>query len=139
VPLKELGYTDRFEVILRARGAPMHLQELATAIAADSSEEKHLDLHLTTNLLSPSPRFVPVGRSGYWALREWQDVETRTIPDMAAELLESSPRPLRGIELYRLIGVRRRIGYNSIGTLLGCDKRFKKIARGTWALKKKRA
>jgi hypothetical protein len=138
VPLKELSYTDRCEVILRARGAPMHLRELNSAIAADSSEKNHRKIKLTSVLLSASRRFVPVGRSGYWALREWQDVETRTIPDMAAELLKSSPRPLRGIELYKLIKVRRRIGYNSIGTLLGCDKRFKKVARGTWALKKKR-
>jgi hypothetical protein len=139
VPLKELGYTDGWEAILRARGAPMHLRELNSAIAEDSSERNHRKIKLTSALLSASGRFVPVGRTGYWALPEWQDVETRTIPDMAVELLESSPRPLRGIELYRLIKVRRRIGYNSIGCLLGCDKRFKKVARGTWALNKKRA
>jgi hypothetical protein len=117
----------------------MHLRELNSAITADSSERNRRKIKLTCALLSASRRFVPVGRTGYWALREWQDVETRTIPDITADILEASPRPLRGIELYRLIKVRRRIGYNSIGTLLGCDKRFKKVARGTWALKKKRA
>ena len=139
VPLKALDYTDRCEVILRARGAPIHLRELNSAITADSSDRNRRKIKLTCALLSASRRFVPVGRTGYWALREWQDVETRTIPDIAADILEASPRPLRGTELYRLIKVRRRIGYNSIGTLLGCDKRFKKVARGTWALKKKRA
>jgi hypothetical protein len=139
VPLKELSYTDRCEVVLRARGAPMHFRELHSAIAADSSKKNRRKIKLTGVLLSASRRFAPVGWTGYWALREWRDVETRTIPDMAAELLESSPRPLRGIELYRLIKVRRRIGYNSIGTALSCDKRFKKVARGTWALKKKHA
>jgi hypothetical protein len=63
----------------------MHLRDLNSAIAADSSKR-------TSVLLSASSRFIPIGRTGYWALREWQDVETRTIPDMAAELLESSPR-----------------------------------------------
>jgi Bacterial RNA polymerase, alpha chain C terminal domain len=139
VSLKELSYTDRCEVILRARGAPMHFRDLHSAIAADSSKRSRRKIKLTGALLSASRRFVSVGWTGYWALREWRDVETRTIPDIAAELLEASPRPLRGIELYRLIKVRRRIGYNSIGCLLGCDKRFKKVARGTWALKKKRA
>ena len=135
VTLKELGYTDRFEVILRRRGAPMHLQELATAIAADSSEGKPLDLHLTTNLLSPSPRFVPVGRSGYWALREWRNVETRTIVDIAAEILAGSPQPLHYSELFRLIKTRRRIARTSLGTMLRDDGRFMRVARATWALK----
>jgi len=110
VPLKALGYTDRCEVVLRARGAPMHLRDLNSAIAADSSKR-------TSVLLSASSRFVPIGRTGFWALREWQDVEARTVSDMVAELLESSPRPLRGTELYRLIKLRRRIGYHSIGPL----------------------
>jgi hypothetical protein len=139
VPLTELSYTDGCEVILRAREAPMHLRELNSAITADSSDRNRRKIKLTCALLSASSRFVPVGRTGYWALREWQDVETRTIPDIAADILEASARPVRGIELYRLIKVRRRIGYNSIGTLLSCDKRFKKVVRGTWALKKKRA
>jgi hypothetical protein len=112
VPLKALGYTDRCEVILRARGAPMHLRDLNSAIGAESSNRT---LHKIGVLLSASSRFVPIGRTGFWALREWQDVESRTLADMATELLESSPRPLRGIGLYRLIKVRRRIGYHSLG------------------------
>ena len=43
--------------------------------------------------LSGSRRFVPIGRTGYWALREWQDVETHAIPGMTAELL-NLPRHL---------------------------------------------
>jgi hypothetical protein len=85
----------------------MHLRDLNSAIVADSSERNRRKIKLTSALLSASRRFVPVGRTGYWALREWQDVETRTVSDMAAELLESSPRPLRGTELYRLIKLRR--------------------------------
>ena len=109
VPLKALGYTDRCEVVLRARGAPMHLRDLNSAIGAESSKRV---LRTIGVLLSASSRFVPVGRTGYWALQEWQDVESRTIADMAAELLESSPEPLHRIELYRVINVRRRIDYH---------------------------
>ena len=93
VSQRQLGYTDRCEVILRARGAPMRLRDLNSAIVADSSERNRRKIKLTSALLSASRRFVPIGRTGYWALREWQDMETRTIPDMAAELL-NLPRDL---------------------------------------------
>ena len=71
----------------------MHLRDLNSAIVADSSERNRRKIKLTAALLSASRRFIPVGRTGYWALREWQDVETRTSPGMAAELL-NLPRDL---------------------------------------------
>jgi hypothetical protein len=92
VSLRELSYTDRCEVTLRARG-PMHLRDLNSAIVADSSERNRRKIKLTSALLSGSRRFVPIGRTGYWALREWQDVETHAIPGMTAELL-NLPRHL---------------------------------------------
>ena len=58
VPLKALGYTDRCEVVLRARGAPMHLRDLNSAIGAESSKRI---LRTIGVLLSASSRFVPVG------------------------------------------------------------------------------
>jgi hypothetical protein len=90
---RQLGYTDRCEVILRARGAPMRLRDLNSAIVAESSERNRRKIKLTSALLSASRRFVPLGRTGYWALREWQDMETHAIPDMTAELL-NLPRDL---------------------------------------------
>jgi hypothetical protein len=70
VSQRQLGYTDRCEVILRARGAPMRLRDLNSAIVADSSERNRRKIKLTSPLLSGSRRFVPIGRTGYWALRE---------------------------------------------------------------------
>ena len=118
----------------------MHLRELHSAIGADSSKRNGRKIKPTSALLSR----VAVGlfRSGGPAIGRcenggmWKPVPSRTLQpnywnlrrDLCAE-----------IELYRLIKVRRRIGYYSIGTLLGCDKRFKKVGRGIWALKKKRA
>jgi hypothetical protein len=98
VSLKELSYTDRCEVILRALG-PMHLRDLNSAIVADSSERNRRNIKLTSALLSASRRFVPLGRTGYWALREWQDVEIHAIPGMRAELL-NLPRHLYAEQNY---------------------------------------
>lgn len=130
-----LAYTERYEVILRNRGRPMHLGDLTAAIVALSPDSHPPSRHDTAVLLSASPRFIAVGRTGYWALREWRNVETRTIVDIAAELLASSGRPLHESQLLRFIGSRRPVAASSIGSLLRHDLRFVRVLPRTWTLK----
>jgi hypothetical protein len=132
VRLSELSYTDRCEAILRARGQPMHIKQLTSDLADTAPERKRRDTQGTIALLSPSPRFVVIGKSGYWALREWTGIETRTIADVAADLLLSTGRPVRAGELFRLIEKRRPMARISLGGVLTQDPRFVRIGRATW-------
>jgi len=139
VRLSQLSYTDQCEVILRARGHPMHIEELALALAETNPERKRRTAQDTVALLSPVPRFVAIGKSGYWALREWKNVETRTIADVAVDLLASIGKPLHVDELFVLIRKRRPVARISMETVLRQDRRFVRVARATWTLKKRAA
>jgi DNA-directed RNA polymerase delta subunit len=132
----ELSYTDQCEVILRARGQPMHIQELTLALRETNAERTRCNAQDTVALLWPSHRFVAIGKSGYWALREWKGIETRTIADVAADLLASKGKPLHVDELFALIEKRRPAARISMETVLRQDPRFIRVARATWALKK---
>ena len=138
VRFKELSYTDRLEVLLRARNSPMHVRELTLAIETGKSDAaKPRDPQATTSLLGPSPRFTAIGKTGYWALSEWQDIETRMITTLAADLLASFPEPIHELALFRLIKVCRPVAFESIGSLLQHDGRFVRVAPRTWKLKKR--
>jgi DNA-directed RNA polymerase delta subunit len=136
VRLGELSLTDRCEVILRARGQPMHIQELTVTLAETAAGRKRRTAQDTVALLWPSARFVAIGKSGYWALPEWKNVETRTIADVAVDLLTSIGKPLHVDELFALIEKRRPAARISMGTVLRQDPRFVRVARATWTLKK---
>jgi DNA-directed RNA polymerase delta subunit len=137
VRLSELSYTDQCEVILRARGQPMHIQELTSALAETAGRREGRTAQDTVALLWPLARFVAIGKSGYWAIREWKGIETRTIADVAADLLASIGRPLHVDELFALIENRRPAARMSMETVLRQDPRFIRVARATWTLKKR--
>jgi Bacterial RNA polymerase, alpha chain C terminal domain len=138
VRFNELSYTDRLEVLLRARNSPMHVRDLTSAIRqGGGNSAKSRDPQLTASLLWESPRFTAIGKTGYWALSEWRDIETRIITTLAADLLASSPEPLHEFALFRLIKACRPVAYESIGSLLGHDGRFVRVAPRTWKLKKR--
>src|SRR5262249_19800598 len=128
----ELSYTDRCEAILRARGKPMHIQELTSALTDSAPERKGRNAQDTVGLLCPSPRFVAIGKSGYWALREWKGIETRTIADVVADILSSIGKPVHTDELFRLAEKRRPMTRRSMSGLLRQDPRFARIGRATW-------
>lgn len=128
--------TDRLERILSDNGAAMSTTELAAKAnylrgGAGSTKTRHQ----ISVALSADPRFKPVGRSGYWALSTWKHVETRTVSDIAAELVRLRGKPVKESELYRLIRARRRVSANSIGKLLSQDSRFGRVAPLTWELR----
>jgi DNA-directed RNA polymerase delta subunit len=135
VRFSKLSYTDRCEVILRARGQPMHIQELTSILGATATERRGRTAQDTVALLWPSARFVSIGKSGYWALREWKGIETRTIADVAADLLASIGKPLHVDELFALVEKRRPAARMSMDTVLRQDARFVRIGRATWTLK----
>jgi DNA-directed RNA polymerase delta subunit len=117
----------------------MHIQELTSALAATATERTGRTAQDTVGLLWPLPRFVAIGKSGYWALREWKGIETRTIADVAADLLASIGKPLHVDELFALIQKRRPAARISMNNVLRQDPRFVRVAPARWTLKKRAA
>lgn len=128
--------SDQLERILRKRGGPMHLRELTAEIARVRRRPgRVLTVRNISAALSHQERFKSVSRTGYWVLREWKNVETGTIADIAAEILHRSKRSMTQAQLYPLIARRRLVGTSSLCTILRQDGRFRRVAPMTWELK----
>jgi hypothetical protein len=128
--------TDQLERILRERGTPMRPRELAAEIG--KFKGKAGSVRTSRNVgsaLSGDKRFKPIGRSGVWALSEWNHIEARTVADIAADLIRQAARPMTEAELFDLISPRRSVSKGSIGSLLREDGRFRRTKPITWELK----
>ena len=126
---------DRCERILREHYAPMHYKDLAAEIERRLPPTSHrIPPRSVACRLAGSKRFTPIGRTGVWSLREWTHVETRTVADIAAELLAESGEPLTERQLFQLIQPLRSVRSGSIGTLLREDRRFRRPAPAVWEL-----
>jgi hypothetical protein len=128
--------SDQLERILRDRGKPMHVREIAAKVRLPNRGSARLrTVHQVSSLLSDQKRFKCIANTGYWILREWKGFETRTIIQIAADICRQSKKPMTEAELYRLIAAQRSVRPRSIGKLLLQDKRFRRIAPRTWEFK----
>ena len=136
VRLGELkNHVDRAERILREHGMPMHFKEIHSQIARLAPTAlAGLSPRDLSSRMANAPRFVPLGRTGVWSLREWPHIETGTVADIAARLLSTSECPLSESRLFELISPLRQVRRGSIGTLLREDQRFRRVAPAVWAL-----
>ena len=126
---------DRCERILRAHGKPMHYHELAKKAGFVPPAPKSLKPYQAVSTqLGADPRFVHVGRTGLWGLASWNDLERRTVADLAAHVLDGAGRVLTEAELYRAMSSRRPVSRKFLNSELARDPRFIRVAPATWAL-----
>ena len=126
---------DQLERILDERGSPMNKHELAREVGRFKGRagSKRSALHVAS-AMSHDKRFKAIGRTGIWVLARW-DVETGSLPDVAARCLKQSGRPLTEAELFQMIAARRPVNMNSILSSLREDGRFRRVAPRTWELR----
>ncbi len=126
--------SDQLERLLRDRGRPTHFKELARELGRfEGRQGSTRGPRQVSVALSDDTRFVSIRRSGLWSLTEW-NIETRTIAELAYELLRSAKRPMTEAQMYPPIAKRRPLKPDSIGRLLHDDPRFRRVAPCTWAL-----
>jgi hypothetical protein len=130
---------DHYERLLEKAGKPMHYREIASRARRKGYKVAFINGRAVTITMIRDPRFVPIARSGFWALASWPNIETRTIPDLASDLLRESGRPLHQDDLYAMMSSRRRLKRESVATLLSRDKRFRMVAPRVWALRQSAA
>ncbi len=124
---------DHYERILEAAGKPVHYSEIWQQ-ARRTREGGHVSPGHTRSSLSRAARFVAIARSGFWALAAWSNVETRSTPEIAADILHGIPGPVTERALYALVAARRPVKQRSIWSQLAADPRFLRPSRGTWQL-----
>lgn len=113
----------------------MNKHELAREVGRFKGRagSKRSALHVAS-AMSHDKRFKAIGRTGIWVLARW-DVETGSLPDVAARCLKQSGRPLTEAELFQMIAARRPVNMNSILSSLREDGRFRRVAPRTWELR----
>ena len=126
---------DKIERVLKHRGSAMHLREITAEIARTTRTSRRRGVRSIAASLTGNKRFTPIGRTGYWVLAEWRNVETRTIADVAAEILGRSKIPMTSAQLYTLILARRPLALRSVSRLLNEDARFDRVGPSEWRLK----
>jgi uncharacterized protein YbjT (DUF2867 family) len=113
----------------------MHFREIHGEILRLAPKSlKGLSPRDLSSRMANASRFVPVGRSGTWSLREWPHIETGTVADIAARMLRAGESPMSEGQLYEVIAPLREVRRASIGTLLRDDARFRRVGPAQWAL-----
>ncbi len=127
--------TDQVERILSAKGVPTPTKIIVSELNREMANRGVIrTVKNVAAAMSDDDRFRPIGRTGVWALKRWR-VETRTIVDVAADIIRRKKRPVTEAELSTLIQAKRSVSYESLGSLLGKDSRFTRIRARTWELK----
>jgi hypothetical protein len=126
---------NQYERLLREAGKPLHFKEI-THQARRATCSGLIQSSAVTKILTEDSRFVAVAQSGLWALTEWGDIETRTITNIAADLIEKAGGPIDQDRLYTLIKARRPVARDSIRALLDRDGRFRRAGIQMWSLRR---
>jgi Schlafen, AlbA_2 len=110
--LKSQG--DRAYRILEGAHQAMHFVDIQRIIKAKLIErsERKLPRTLALNAFSSDDRFVPQGRSGYWALREWGETG-KTVKELMKEALITANRPCSLKEITDFVRAKRTIAKKS--------------------------
>jgi Bacterial RNA polymerase, alpha chain C terminal domain. len=127
--------TYQYEEILRKSGRPLHYKEIFALSDHKIRPGGKLRERLVPTRLSRDPRFVPLGRSGFWALAEWPNIDTRPVADIMEEVLRDATGPLMTGEIVQGVVARGRpVSRPNIQDILRVDSRFKRALQGGWTL-----
>lgn len=92
-------------------------------LKTDKRRIKKVSLNTQMNI---DPRLVPIGKSGYWTLREWQE-ENKTMYDLITDTLTLFDKPLKKETIFAHIRkTRPNIPTRSLDTII-YNKRYCKI------------
>lgn len=134
VYLKNRG--NQAERILSEQHRTMSAAEIArivnsrlVPVGKKKVEERNFANHMVAD-----NRFVPVGRSGQWALATW-DVETGNITDLMERFLMGRDAPATPQEIFDDVNVRRKVSIASVHLYLQTRTNlFRKMDRTQWGL-----
>jgi DNA-directed RNA polymerase delta subunit len=106
--------------VLKEHGAPMHLDEVVDAIrdrlrAAGISRQ----LDRFTLIMTQHPLLAPIGRTGKWALEEW-NINKAPIKDLIIQALQTLDKPSTTREIIDLVQQKRAdLKSDTISSIIG--------------------
>jgi hypothetical protein len=125
---------DQYHAILMKAGKPLHYGMLARRVRSFGPMRARRLPAAISYILGRDRRFVAVAQSGYWALTEWSDIETRSVAKIAFDEITKARRPLSQSELYTLISAKRFLNRRSLTKLLGQTNRLMRLPSGLWTI-----
>ena len=123
---------DKIYVILKAKGAHMHFNEIAEAIKQSDFKRKDVTTQAIHNELIKDKRFVLIGR-GIYALKEW-GYSKGTVADIITDVLKDAGEPLHRDEIVRRVLKSRFVKETTILLNLQGKTQFKRVAKATYTL-----
>lgn len=128
------GVGDKAFAVLRRHGKPAHFREITQMINTAAFDHKVANPQTVHNELIKDGRFVLVGR-GLYGLKEMGYV-SGTVADVLEEILATAEKPLSKQELVDAVLKQRIVKKNTILLSLQNTKRFSRVAKDLYTLKK---
>jgi DNA-directed RNA polymerase delta subunit len=130
------GKSNQVERILLENNRQMRLSDIAREIdrrlVAKGKDKVHL--RTLTNHVGRDDRFITIGKSGFWGLKSWSHIDTRSILDLMERFLITLDRPATVDEIYNYVEARRPVSKDSISFYLSMKDTFRKVDRNRWGL-----
>jgi len=131
-----LSRADQFYDILEKAGEPLHYTELGRRARQYGFRGDLSNRHSVGETLAADVRFMSVAQSGFWALKDWHHVETRTINEILLDELQHSQDPMHEDELFHAVAKYRSVKQRSIPRMLANNNRFQRVGPKLWSLAK---
>jgi DNA-directed RNA polymerase delta subunit len=128
------GVADKAYAVLRHNGKPAHFRDITGLINDAHFDSRGANPQTVHNELIKDSRFVLVGR-GLYGLKEWGYVPG-TVADVLADILKDAPEPMTREELVEKVLKQRIVKKNTILLSLQNPKRFTRVAKHKYILKK---
>ncbi len=123
---------DKVYLVLRKHAAPLHFEQIATAVAKYGLDKKPAHVQTVHNELIKDGRFVLVGR-GMYALKE-HGFESGTVREVIARLLKKHGA-LSSAEVVKLVNEQRWLKENTILLNLQNRRYFRRLDNGRYEIR----
>lgn len=128
---------DKAYRLMHNRGEPIHARDLARVLnklEVSAGNTSNINAHHVGSRLSADPRFEPIGRSGEWILKVWEDINTETVLELMTEALHAAAEPLSSQQIFEYVTARRPAKRQAIDSYLSNEARFSRVGRDQYAL-----
>lgn len=123
--------------ILYLEGNPLHFKDITKTLnhtEFNLGKGKPIKTGNLTNQLGADDRFIPIGKSGYWALADWK-VATETIIKIMEDSFHESAEPLSLQEVYQYVnGKRPGVSLKSVTVYLNDKDVFSLVGNNQYEL-----
>lgn len=129
---------DKAYRVLDSQNKPIHFSKITQEVNILSKSFSDFTPVVETNLknqLVADERFFPIGRSGEWALKKWDNLNNLTIIQAIEKILHLSGKPLKFSEIEAgVMKIRPDAAVNSLKSYLSDTKNFTRVGKNEFAL-----